>query len=165
MAGMDKIKFNKYTIFDREIELRQDTKSEVLTATDLTDIKNEIGAKVLIQSVKSDISEALDRIIEIQESLARMLSGVWKWNDVLNYNEVFGVGWKQPINFTSNGGTYSLIGEGGGAIYYGDVSNYVCAGAWGDIADAAYQYIDFGAIPQDVSEEFYIMFTNNATKQ
>lgn len=97
------------------------------------------------------------------------ISGVWTWNNDYAMNNAFfrydtGEGdipmFYQSINFTSNNKSYTAIRWEGSAIGYDN--DFVWSGDW--LSDSAYATVDFGTEPQEVSEEFYTLFTKNAKK-
>ncbi|MBR6689592.1 MAG: hypothetical protein IKL68_06220 [Clostridia bacterium] len=107
------------------------------------------------------------------------LSGLWKFKDTINYN---GLNDFYPINFTMKDMSGSEIGvfESDSALYYtlyweglrSDENVYTyMEGEWVNyISSSEYSIeeiktIDLGSTSQEVSEEFYIWFTANATRQ
>ena len=101
------------------------------------------------------------------------ISGVWKWNDSLPfqaYNET------NNITFISGGQSYtSLSFETGGDprleteysnMKYGDaVVAQGMNGANLSFISSNYQTVDFGSSPQEVSQIFYEVLTENAVQQ
>lgn len=96
------------------------------------------------------------------------VSGKWKWK----WNDTPLTGWSSGKTFsvkfsipdTSVQGTSISLNYGSDdnpGIYFD--SDYVYA--YGDFNTSAYQYIDFGSSPQEVSQDFYNYLTANATKQ
>lgn len=121
--------------------------------------------------------------VEPTEPELYILTGVWKFNDELinpvpederaDYNGSF----EQEIDFVTNGIVcykihWSYFGVydwqditfyhkrdiGGLILLYMDEKSY-------DKWERDYMELDFGDVPQEVSEEFYHWFTANATKQ
>ena len=94
------------------------------------------------------------------------ISGVWKWNDTpltgWSSGKTFSV--KFSIPDTSVQGTSISLDYGSDdnpGVYFD--SDYIYA--YGSFNTPAYQYIDFGSSPQEVSQDFYDYLTANATSQ
>lgn len=97
------------------------------------------------------------------------VSGVWKWNDVISVIP----GKTLNINFTSNSKSFiQMIVErdvAGNVLFYVEdvTTTYVDAynlydNTW---TNEVYKTIDFGSSEQEVSQDIYTWFTQNATKQ
>ena len=97
------------------------------------------------------------------------VSGIWKWNDVISVIP----GKTLNINFTSDSKSFiQMIVErdvAGNVLFYVEdvTTTYVDAynlydNTW---TNEAYKTIDFGSSEQEVSQDIYTWFTQNATKQ
>lgn len=97
------------------------------------------------------------------------VSGIWKWNDVISVIP----GKTLNINFTSNSKSFiQMIVErdvAGNVLFYVEdvTTTYVDAynlydNTW---TNEVYKTIDFGLSEQEVSQDIYTWFTQNATQQ
>lgn len=100
------------------------------------------------------------------------LSGVWKFNETLDFsgvdtNTIFDVPFScegygltfDGFGFDKAGGTYMLVYK------HSDKNENRSPYSYGSWISESRRYVDFGTTPQEVSPEFYEWFTANATKQ
>ena len=110
-----------------------------------------------------------------------VLSGVWKINGVMvntipeDERAQYNGGFEAEISFTSNGKVFDNISWS----YYGPMdrikfmiwsserNEFIGLYSWQqwENVDSEYMTLNFGDIPQEVSKDFYIWFSANATKQ
>ena len=95
------------------------------------------------------------------------INGIWVLNSILTVKENAS-GVAQLVNFTANAIAFDgmiLLGDYTSAMTYSNIADsynvYTHSGGW---VNEAYRIVDFGSVEQEVSDEWYIGFTSNATK-
>lgn len=149
-------------------------------SSSLVDRLQETIDDIVENELDSMVQDAVDSSIDDLETMEpdeqKYVSGVWTFNDTLPlFENGDSIGY--DIAFTSNGKSYTFIECYNTPGPVGDVTiNYYVekTGIVGSDCDNAYEsgwvnddyrLVDFGSIPQFVSEEFYTWLTANATQQ
>ena len=133
-----------------------------------------INSGELESAIKDQVDSEFDS--KVDEATEYTLSGVWTFNETLPLFEN-GDGVEYDIAFTSNGKSYTCINFYNTPGTVVDVTmNYLVekTGSVGLVFDNAYdsgwfnddyRLVDFGSIPQFVSEEFYNWLIANAVQE
>lgn len=142
-----------------------------MSAAYIAEFKNIMDDIINSGELESIVQDAVDSSIDDLETMEpdaeeNKLSGIWLINDALSFtNEMF----DENIEFVSNSVAYSRFVVIDARIYYetdansSGYTNMIYDGQMTtEFTDNAYRYVDFGDIPQSVSEEFYNWLIANA---
>lgn len=155
-------------------------KEKIETNKMLRKTLRSIGIAILIMALVTSITGCNTN--NHAGSEAATLSGIWKLNDKLTVPDVsLGARLDATINFFSNGQNFHYIAASktlclvNNSPYYGsyfteleydDDADSTTATYYHDLYgwDTDYQIVDFGSTPQEVSQDFYRWFIQNAAK-
>ena len=142
-----------------------------MSAAYIAEFKNIMDDIINGGELESIIQDAVDSSIDDLETMEpdaeeNKLSGIWLINDALSFtDEMF----DENVEFVSNSVAYSRFVVIDARIYYetdansSGYTNMIYDGQMTtEFTDNAYRYVDFGDIPQSVSEEFYNWLIANA---
>ena len=142
-----------------------------MSAAYIAEFKNIMDDIINSGELESIVQDAVDSSIDDLETMEpdaeeNKLSGIWLINDALSFtDEMF----DENVEFVSNSVAYSRFVVIDARIYYetdansSGYTNMIYDGQMTtEFTDNSYRYVDFGDIPQSVSEEFYNWLIANA---
>lgn len=145
-----------------------------MSAAYIAEFKNIMDDIINSGELESIVQDAVDSSIDDLETMEpdaeeNKLSGIWLINDALSFtDEMF----DENVEFVSNSVAYSRFVVIDARIYYetdansSGYTNMIYDGQMTtEFTDNAYRYVDFGDIPQSVSEEFYNWLIANAQER
>ena len=145
-----------------------------MSAAYIAEFKNIMDDIINSGELESIVQDAVDSSIDDLETMEpdaeeNKLSGIWLINDALSFtDEMF----DENVEFVSNSVAYSRFVVIDARIYYetdansSGYTNMIYDGQMTtEFTDNSYRYVDFGDIPQSVSEEFYNWLIANAQER